>query len=77
MEKIEHLGNVELEDDVEIAACTIDRGSLENFNKKGETRNQVHIVHNCTIGKNTIIGAKMPRWCTLIGDDCLIGEVVE
>ena len=76
-EKIEHLGNVELEDDVEIgAACTIDRGSLgTTLIKKGvKLDNQVHIAHNCTIGKNTIIGAKTAiAGSTLIGDDCLIG----
>tara|TARA_Y100000816_G_scaffold187805_1_gene136601 strand:- start:11184 stop:12158 length:975 start_codon:yes stop_codon:yes gene_type:complete len=76
-EKIEHLGNVELEDDVEIgAACTIDRGSLgTTLIKKGvKLDNQIHIAHNCTIGKNTIIGAKTAiAGSTLIGDDCLIG----
>ena len=76
-EKIEHLGNVEFEDDVEIgAACTIDRGSLgTTLIKRGvKLDNQVHIAHNCTIGKNTIIGAKTAiAGSTIIGDDCLIG----
>ncbi|HZL26710.1 MAG TPA: UDP-3-O-(3-hydroxymyristoyl)glucosamine N-acyltransferase [Acidobacteriaceae bacterium] len=51
-----------IEDDVEIGAnTTIDRGAL------GETRigrgtkidNQVHIAHNCVIGKNVIIAAQV------------------
>jgi UDP-3-O-[3-hydroxymyristoyl] glucosamine N-acyltransferase len=55
-------GRVVIEDDVEIGAnTTIDRGAL------GETRigagtkidNQVHIGHNCTIGKNVVIAAQV------------------
>ncbi len=76
-EKIEHLGNVELEDNVEIgASCTIDRGSLGTTLLKNGVKldNQVHIAHNCIIGKNTIIGAKTAiAGSSEIGDDCLIG----
>jgi UDP-3-O-[3-hydroxymyristoyl] glucosamine N-acyltransferase len=55
-------GRLVIEDDVEIGAnTTIDRGAL------GETRigsgtkidNQVHIGHNCTIGKNVVIAAQV------------------
>ena len=76
-EKIEHLGNLILADNVEIgAACTIDRGSLGNtvLNSGVKLDNQVHIAHNCNIGKNTIIGAKTAiAGSTKVGEDCLIG----
>ena len=76
-EKIEHLGNLLLADDVEIgSACTIDRGSLGKtvLNNGVKLDNQVHIAHNCEIGKNTIIGAKTAiAGSTIIGEDCLIG----
>tara|TARA_B100001109_G_scaffold255050_1_gene256528 strand:- start:981 stop:1952 length:972 start_codon:yes stop_codon:yes gene_type:complete len=76
-EKIEHLGHVELKDDVELgASCTIDRGSLGStlIEKGVKLDNQVHIAHNCKIGKNTIIGAKTAiAGSTIIGNDCLIG----
>ena len=76
-EKIEHLGSVELKDNVEIgAACTIDRASLGTtiINCGVKLYNQVHIAHNCYIGENTIIGAKTAiAGSTVIGENCLIG----
>ncbi len=76
-EKIEHLGSVELKDNVEVgASCTIDRASLgiTVLNSGVKLDNQVHIAHNCNIGKNTIIGAKTAiAGSTVIGEDCLIG----
>ena len=76
-QKIEHLGNVELKNDVEIgASCTIDRGSLGKTLLESGVKldNQVHIAHNCNIGKNTIIGAKTAiAGSTVIGENCLIG----
>ncbi|MDC2994944.1 UDP-3-O-(3-hydroxymyristoyl)glucosamine N-acyltransferase, partial [Gammaproteobacteria bacterium] len=76
-EKIEHLGSVELKDNVEVgASCTIDRASLgiTLLNSGVKLDNQVHIAHNCNIGKNTIIGAKTAiAGSTVIGEDCLIG----
>ena len=76
-EKIEHIGNLELEDNVEIGAtCTIDRGSLGStkIGKGVKLDNQVHIAHNCKIGEYTIIGAKTAvAGSTIIGDECLIG----
>jgi len=76
-EKIEHLGSVELKDNVEVgASCTIDRASLGStiLNNGVKLDNQVHIAHNCNIGKNTIIGAKTAvAGSTVIGEDCLIG----
>lgn len=58
--RIPHQGRVVLEDDVHIGSCcTIDRGTF------GETRlstgakldNQVHLAHNCKIGKNSLLTA--------------------
>ncbi len=76
-EKIEHLGSVELKDNVEVgASCTIDRASLGStvLNSGVKLDNQVHIAHNCNVGSNTIIGAKTAiAGSTVIGKDCLIG----
>jgi UDP-3-O-[3-hydroxymyristoyl] glucosamine N-acyltransferase len=60
--KVPQLGRVEIEDDVEIGACTtIDRGTF------GETRigagtkidNLVQIGHNCRIGRHNIFISQM------------------
>lgn len=67
-------GVLVVEDDVEIGAnTTIDRGAL------GETRigagtkidNQVHIGHNCSIGKNVVIAAQVG-----ISGSCTVGDGV-
>lgn len=75
--KIEHLGNVRLENDVEIGAgCTIDKSSTgETLIKSGvKLDNQVHIAHNCEIGDDTIIGASTSiAGSTIIGARCKIG----
>ena len=75
--KIEHLGNVITEENVEIgAACTIDRASMGStiISNGVKLDNQVHIAHNCCIGANTLIGAKTAvAGSTSIGSDCLIG----
>ena len=76
-EKIEHLGIVKVEDEVEIGSgCTIDRSSTgETVLKSGvKLDNQVHIAHNCEIGENTIIGAKTAiAGTTKVGKRCKIG----
>jgi UDP-3-O-[3-hydroxymyristoyl] glucosamine N-acyltransferase len=65
-------GLLVIEDDVEIGAnTTVDRGAL------GETRigagtkidNQVHIGHNCVIGKNVVIAAQVG-----ISGSCVVGD---
>jgi UDP-3-O-[3-hydroxymyristoyl] glucosamine N-acyltransferase len=56
--KITHLGNVILEDDVEIGACTtIDRGRFSSTLIKQGTKidNHCMIAHNCEIGENNLI----------------------
>ena len=76
-EKIEHLGIVKVENEVEIGSgCTIDRSSTgETILKSGvKLDNQVHIAHNCEIGENTIIGAKTAiAGTTRVGKRCKIG----
>jgi len=59
--KIPQVGNVVLEDDVEIGAnCTIDRATLgETLIKRGvKLDNLVHVAHNVVIGENTMIAAQ-------------------
>lgn len=59
--KIYHNGNVILEDNVEIGACTaIDRSVFESTIIKAGTKvdNLVQIGHNCKIGENCIIVAQ-------------------
>ncbi len=56
--KIEHLGNVIIEDDVEIGAnTTIDRAVLDStiIKKGAKIDNLVQIGHNCIIGEHTIL----------------------
>ena len=55
-------GVLAIGDDVEIGAnTTIDRGALEETRIGAGTKidNQVHIGHNCIIGKNVIIAAQV------------------
>ncbi len=75
--KIVHVGNVIIEDDVEIGAGTcIDRG------KFGPTRigmgtkidNLCQIAHNCTIGRGCVIaGLTGLAGSVVVGDGCRIG----
>ncbi len=60
--KIPQVGNVLIEDDVEIGAnCTIDRATLGSTIIKRETKidNLVHIAHNVIIGEDSIILAQV------------------
>lgn len=69
--KIHQLGGVRIGDDVEIGACTtIDRGALEHTVIEDGViiDNQVHIAHNCRIGKNTAIAG-----CTGMAGSTIIG----
>lgn len=56
--KLEHLGSVIIEDDVEIGACTtIDRGKFSKtiIRKGTKIDNQCMIAHNCDIGEANLI----------------------
>lgn len=58
--KIPHQGRVVLEDDVHIGACcTIDRATFTETRIERGTKldNQIHIAHNCRIGRNSLLTA--------------------
>lgn len=58
--RINHVGKVVIEDDVEIGAlCAIDRAKLDETRicRGVKTDNNVHIAHNCYIGPNCQLAA--------------------
>lgn len=75
--KIHQIGNVIIEDDVEIGAnTTIDCGTMEaTIIRKGvKLDNLVQIAHNCEIGENTVIAALTGiSGSTKIGKNCMFG----
>lgn len=78
--KIPQIGNVIIEDWVEIGACTtIDRATLgSTIIRKGvKLDNQIQIAHNVEIGENTVIAAQTGvAGSTKIGKNCMIGGQV-
>ena len=78
--KIPQIGNVIIEDDVEIGAnTTIDRATLgTTLIRKGvKLDNHIQIAHNVEIGENTVIAAQSGiAGSTKIGSNCLIGGQV-
>jgi UDP-3-O-[3-hydroxymyristoyl] glucosamine N-acyltransferase len=78
--KIPQIGNVILEDDVEIGSCTtIDRATIgSTIIRKGvKLDNQIQIAHNVEIGENTVIAAQTGvAGSTKIGKSCMIGGQV-
>lgn len=78
--KVPQIGNVILEDNVDIGAgTTIDRATLgSTIIKKGvKLDNQIQIAHNVEIGKNTVIAAQTGvAGSTKIGENCQIGGQV-
>jgi len=78
--KIPQMGNVVLQDDVEIGAnATIDRATLgSTIIRKGvKLDNLVQIAHNCEIGENTVIAAQTGiSGSTKIGKRCIIAGQV-
>lgn len=75
--KIPHIGNVVIEDDVEIGANTvIDRATMgSTLIRKGvKLDNLIQIAHNVEIGKNTVIAAQAGiAGSTKVGENCQIG----
>jgi len=60
--KMQSCGDVLIEDDVEIGAgCTIDRGvtATTKIGRGTKFDNQIHIGHDCVIGKNCLIAAQV------------------
>lgn len=78
--KIPQIGNVIIEDDVEIGAgTTIDRATLgSTIIRKGvKLDNQIQIAHNVEIGKHTVIASQTGiAGSTKIGKHCVIGGQV-
>lgn len=78
--KIPQIGNVILEDNVDVGAgTTIDRATLgSTIIRKGvKLDNQIMIAHNVEIGKNTVIAAQTGvAGSSKIGEHCIIGGQV-
>lgn len=78
--KVPQIGNVILEDNVDVGAgTTIDRATLgSTIIRKGvKLDNQIQIAHNVEIGKNTVIAAQTGiAGSTKIGENCQIGGQV-
>ena len=78
--KIPQIGNVVIEDHVEIGAnCSIDRATMGSTTiKKGvKLDNLIQIAHNVEVGENTVIAAQSGvAGSTKIGKNCMIGGQV-
>lgn len=78
--KVPQIGNVILEDRVEVGSnTTIDRATLgSTIIRKGvKLDNLIQIAHNVEIGENTVIAAQTGvAGSTKIGKDCMIGGQV-
>lgn len=73
-EKLPQIGNVVIEDDVEIGACaTVDRAAIGStrIGKGCKIDNLVQIAHNVVLGPHTVISAQ-----TGISGSCKIGSHV-
>jgi len=79
-QKIPQIGNVMIEDDVEIGAnTTIDRATIgSTILRKGvKLDNLIQVAHNVEIGENTVIAAQTGiSGSTKIGRNCMIGGQV-
>lgn len=79
-QKIPQIGNVILEDYVEIGAnTTIDRATMGSTIIRGGAKldNLVQVAHNVEIGNNTVIAAQTGvAGSTRIGSNCMIGGQV-
>ncbi len=84
--KIPQIGNVVIEDEVEIGAnCTIDRAALGSTRIGRGTKldNLVHIGHSVEIGENSLLIAqvgiggstKLGKYVTLAGQAGLVGHI--
>jgi UDP-3-O-[3-hydroxymyristoyl] glucosamine N-acyltransferase len=78
--KIQQIGNVIIEDDVEIGAnVTVDRATLgATIIKNGvKLDNLIQVAHNVEIGQNTVIAAQTGiAGSAKLGKNCLIGGQV-
>lgn len=78
--KISQIGNVILEDDVEIGSnTTVDRATMGStvIYKGAKLDNLIQVAHNVEIGPNTVIAAQTGiSGSTKIGGNCVIGGQV-
>ncbi len=78
--KVPQIGNVIIEDDVEIGAnTTIDRATMgSTYIRKGvKLDNLIQIAHNVDVGENTVIAAQSGiSGSTKVGKNCIIGGQV-
>ena len=78
--KIPQMGNVLIEDDVEIGAnTTVDRAVMgSTIIRKGvKLDNLIQIAHNCEVGENTVMAAQVGvAGSTKIGESCVLGGQV-
>jgi UDP-3-O-[3-hydroxymyristoyl] glucosamine N-acyltransferase len=78
--KIMHVGNVLVEDYVEIGSnTTIDRATMGStiIRKGAKLDNLIQIAHNCEIGERTFMAAQCGvSGSTKIGKNCLVGGQV-
>lgn len=76
-QKVPQIGNVVIEDDVELGAnVTIDRAAMGSTIVKEGTKidNLVQVAHNVTIGKHTVISAQSGiSGSTKVGNHCMLG----
>lgn len=74
--KIEQVGNVVIEDDVEIGAnATIDCSTMGStiIRKGAKLDNLIQIAHNCEVGENTVMAAMTGvAGSTKIGKNCIV-----
>ena len=75
--RLPHLGRVVLDSNVEVGAnCTVARGTLNDtyLGPFVKLDDQVHVAHNCRIGKNTIITAQAElSGNVVVGEGCWLG----
>ncbi len=78
--KVPQVGNVVIENDVEVGACTcIDRAAIGStlIRQGAKLDNLIHIAHNAEVGNNTALAAQVGvAGSTRIGDNCQIGGQV-
>ncbi len=78
--KIAQIGNVVIEDNVEIGAnTTVDRATMGSTRVKHGTKldNLIQVAHNVEVGANTVIAAQAGiAGSAKVGDNCMIGGQV-
>lgn len=78
--KIAQIGNVVIEDNVEIGAnTTVDRATMGSTRVKQGTKldNLIQVAHNVEVGANTVIAAQAGiAGSAKVGDNCMIGGQV-